>query len=78
MGKILTVLLLAVVVWWMWRKLQGPARPRDLPQARPPELMVVCARCGVNQPRSECLESRATPGVYYCSETHRRDAETER
>lgn len=73
MGKVLLVAVLAVVVWWMWRKLQAPSRrDGELPAARPAELMVTCAHCGVNQPRSECVESG---GRLYCSEAHRRASE---
>ena len=34
-------------------------RPEAAPTIpKPAELMVVCAHCGVNQPRSECIEKR--------------------
>ena len=69
MGKFLLVLVIAVVVWWMWRKLQQPDRGAVTPPpvARPAELMVSCAHCGVNQPRSECVEHA---GRYYCCAAH--------
>lgn len=73
MGKVLLLLGLAFVIWWMWRKLRTPAAPD--PEARPVppiESMVACAHCGVNQPASECIES---DGRFYCSEAHRRLAE---
>lgn len=78
MGKVLLLFLLGVVAWWMWRKLQAPSRRSNPPASRPVESMVSCARCGVNQPRSECVESVASPGVFFCSEIHRREAEPER
>lgn len=74
MGKLILLGILAVVVWWMWRKLRAPEPPSGQPPApRPVESMVSCARCGLNQPRSECVESA---GRFYCCEQHRRDAES--
>lgn len=73
MGKLILLGILGVVVWWMWRKLRSPAsdcQPTSAP--RPVESMVSCARCGLNQPRSECVES---DGNYYCCDAHRREAE---
>jgi len=73
MGKLILLAILGFVVWRMWHKLQAPSRGRQgAPVSRPAELMVSCAHCGVNQPRSECVESR---GRHYCSEAHRRQAE---
>lgn len=73
MGKTILIIILGMVIFWMWRKLQ--AKDSDaVPKTadRPAELMVRCALCGVNQPRGECVESG---GAVYCSEAHRREAE---
>jgi len=71
MGKVLLFLAVGAVVWWFWRKAR--ARPEAAPSIpKPAELMVVCAHCGVNQPRSECIESG---GRLYCSDVHRQAAE---
>lgn len=74
MGKLILGLVLAFVVWRMWRKLQvaGSDRPAAAAAPRPAEAIVACAHCGVHQPRSECIESR---GRVYCSAAHRRLAE---
>ncbi|MFC5302382.1 PP0621 family protein [Azospira restricta] len=72
MGKLILLLILAAIVWWLWRKLQAPARDAPPQASRPAESMVSCAHCGVNQPRSECVESG---GRLYCCEAHRRAAE---
>jgi uncharacterized protein len=73
MGKVLLLLGLALVIWWMWRKMSRPAAPGSAKRPLPPvESMVACAHCGVNQPASECIES---DGRYYCSDAHRRLAE---
>ena len=73
MSKVLLFAAIAVAIWWLWRKLQRPD-PAPPETARPVESMLVCAHCGVNQPRSECVEG---DGRYYCSEAHRRAAQTE-
>ena len=78
MGKVLVLAGLALIVWWMWRKLQQAPRDAGATPGRPPELMVACARCGVNQPRSECVKSAVVPGRYFCSDAHRREAEPDR
>lgn len=73
MSKVLLFAAIAVAIWWLWRKLQQPevtARSAE----HPVESMVVCAHCGVNQPRSECVED---DGRFYCSEAHRRAAHAE-
>jgi len=73
MGKLILLAILGFVVWRMWHKLQSPSGGRqETPVSRPAELMVSCAHCGVNQPRSECVESQ---GRYYCCDAHRRQAE---
>lgn len=77
MGKTFLIIVLAVVVCWLWRR-QQVAKPDTAAKTtveRPPELMVRCAHCGVNQPRSECVEG-AIDGAIYCSEAHRREAES--
>lgn len=73
MGKTILIIVLGMVVFWMWRKLQaGKHDAATKAPERPAELMVRCAFCGVNQPRGECVESS---GAVYCSESHRRQAE---
>ncbi|HEX5803531.1 MAG TPA: PP0621 family protein [Azospira sp.] len=73
MGKLILLGILGFVVWWMWRKLRSPAADRQqAPAPRPAEAMVSCAHCGLNQPRSECIES---DGACYCCDAHRREAE---
>jgi uncharacterized protein len=67
MGKILLFALLALVVYLVLRSRTGEARRRD-PGAAPAEDMVACARCGINVPRSEAIESR---GLLFCSDEHR-------
>lgn len=75
MAKYLLLIVLGIVVWWAWRKSNAPPKSGAFPPSSPAaEQMVACARCGLNQPVSECVRS----GVrYYCCEAHRRDAESE-
>lgn len=73
MGKLLLFLIIGIVAWWLWRKLQRQhSDSAPAPVARPAELMIACAHCGLNQPRGECVESG---GRFYCSEAHRQVAE---
>lgn len=59
-----------LLVWWIWRQAQL-SRPGKRDALRPPEQMVRCVHCGVNQPISESIFS---DGRYYCSAAHLRDA----
>jgi uncharacterized protein len=73
MGKLLLLVTIGIVAWWLWCKLQRKhSEAATTPVSRPAELMVACAHCGVNQPRGECVESG---GRLYCSEVHRQAAE---
>lgn len=75
MSKLFLFAAIAVVIWWMWRKLQAKRPGEGSPVVdRPAEPMAACAYCGVNQPRSECVEHG---GRVYCSEAHRQAAERE-
>lgn len=72
MGKIIFVLILAVVAYLLIRGATRTKRgdtPADRHAETPVENMKACARCGVNLPRSEALEA---DGHYFCSEEHRR------
>lgn len=75
MLKYLLLLLVLIGVWWFWRQsvLKEGAR-RSTPLPPPPERMVACAHCGVNQPLSESL---CVEGRYFCSEVHRRAAQAD-
>lgn len=75
MGKLFLFLLVCVGVWWWLGRAKSKASPPPHSGGeRPAELMVSCAYCGVNQPRSECMESA---GRHYCSEAHRAAHERE-
>ena len=74
MGKLLSWVVLALLVWVAWRLIVIVRRrseaQRSLPDAAATmEPMVRCDRCGVHVPRSEAIEAG---GRHYCSESHRR------
>ena len=60
MGRILTLLVIAALVYLVFRgffraKVRDRESPNRATSARG-EAMVACARCGVNLPRSEAVE----------------------
>lgn len=66
--KYLLLLVLALVGWWIWRRVQERAiRPPREP--RPVEAMGHCAHCGVYAPVSDMLTDEA--GRLYCTGSHR-------
>lgn len=68
--KYLILIVLALVGWWVWRRMKG--RPQAVASRLPPaeEAMVACSHCGVYGPVSDMLADEA--GRHYCSEAHRR------
>jgi uncharacterized protein len=78
MGKVLLLVVLALVVYALWRGAKrvgtsdrGSASPRpDAGSAATgPERMVCCERCRVHLPVGEAVLAE---GRYYCSEEHAR------
>ena len=71
MGRLLILVLLAVVALWLVRRaLRRAAPPVDAPPSAPPtEELVRCARCSLLLPRAE---ARMAAGAIYCSEEHAR------
>jgi uncharacterized protein len=58
LGRVLTLVILAVLVWWLFRSFLRAQVRDEQPRAQSleGEDMVKCARCGVNMPRSEARE----------------------
>ena len=56
MGRVLTLIILAVLVWWVFRSFFRAQVRDEAPRSLEAEDMVKCARCGVNMPRSEARE----------------------
>ena len=71
MGRILFFLLLAIVIYLVWRSIQrrGSDRRAAGPDERVPQAMVSCATCGLHLPRQEAL---LLGDRYFCCEEHRR------
>lgn len=74
--KILLVLAVVLVAFWIWRNNRLGQRDESRPTAtRAPQLpaiMVACAHCGMHLPDTEAV--RGAQGVYCCHE-HRRQRE---
>ena len=69
MGKLLVLILLAVLAVWLIRRALRAAN-RSGPEKGPVQQdLVRCARCGVHLPRSE---ARQAEGLLYCGEEHAR------
>ncbi len=70
MSRILFFVLLALVVYVVWRVVQKRQLPPGDVGAGVPRLpMVSCATCGLHIPREEAI---AQEERYYCCEEHRR------
>lgn len=71
MSKLITLLLLAVLGVYLFKRLVGrdEAPPKPPAGRRDAEDMVKCTVCGVNLPRSEAILSQ---GRFYCCDEHRR------
>lgn len=70
MSKLLSLLLIAFLIYWLVKhygksgeRIQRPSSPGGV------EDMVRCAQCGVHTPRSESIFSR---GKFFCTDDHRR------
>lgn len=71
MGRIVTLLIIAFLIWLVFKSFFRAQVRRGAPEPSRSvkgEDMVACARCGVNLPRSEA-ESRQ--GIFYCRDNPR-------
>jgi len=69
MGKLILLVLIFALAWWLLKKYSGSITRKEPPQSRVTEDMVRCEHCGVHLPRSE---SHASGGKFFCSEDHLR------
>ena len=72
--RMLQIILLIAVIALLWRKARGAALQAPPPPAAPaqPQLMHVCAQCGVHLPASDAIAGR---NGMYCCVAHRAHAE---
>lgn len=75
MKYLLVLVVIAIGLWMLNKRLRGPARRPPPPGARPPQppqapaAMVACAHCGLHLPAADAVPDG---GRLYCSEAHRR------
>lgn len=72
MGRVLFFLLLAIVIYMVWRSMQRRDKAPPSPGTEPrttPQAMVSCATCGLHVPRQEAL---LLGDRFFCCEEHRR------
>lgn len=75
MARLLILIALGAVVWWLWRRFLRPRRPSAAPPPPTPEAMVRCVHCGIHIPRKEAL---AQGTHWYCCREHLpQDADSE-
>ncbi|HEU4709119.1 MAG TPA: PP0621 family protein [Methylophilaceae bacterium] len=70
----LKILLLAIIVWLLYRILQryaGSVQTQDR-EAAPHSTMLQCAHCGLHLPEEESLNIN---GKHYCCKAHSEQAE---
>jgi uncharacterized protein len=70
LSKLLSLLLVIAVVWWLAKGFRRKQGARDAPQAAP-EQMVRCGYCGLYFPQSEAV---ADADKFFCCAEHRRRA----
>ena len=71
MGRIVFLLIIAFLIWLVFRGFFRAQVRREAPvsaRSVKGEDMVACARCGVNLPRSE---AESKEGVFYCRDNPR-------
>ena len=71
MGRIVILLIIAFLVWLVFRgffRVQTRGKAQVPARSEKGEDMVACARCGVNLPRSE---ARADGALFYCRDNPR-------
>lgn len=69
MGKLLLLILFAVLAYMYLTRPRRPSPPTHAAAPKSAEPMVRCARCGVHVPLGESV---AVGEKRYCSEEHRR------
>ena len=66
--KYLLLIAFVAVTWWVLKKRPERQARHPTQRAPAPEMMVVCAHCGVHIPQSDSVVEN---NVFFCSEAHR-------
>ena len=66
--KYLLLIAFVAVIWWVFKNRSGRHMHRPSPRSPDPEMMVICAHCGVHLPLSDSV---AENDAYFCCEAHR-------
>ena len=66
MSKLLTLIALIGIAFWLWKRIKNPAA-RPEPRTDDTQVMVRCAHCNLHVPQREALERS---GSWYCSSQH--------
>jgi len=69
--KYLLLIALVAVIWWVVKNRSGRPMQRPSKTSAAPEMMVICAHCGVHLPQSDSIVEN---GLNFCSEAHRQAA----
>lgn len=72
MARLLPILIIGLIVWWVLRVLKKSSAASTQKTAAPdPTLMVICAHCGVHLPTDSALSRQnGTQTKYYCCADH--------
>ena len=68
MPKLLLLVVIGFVIYWLVRGLGAKRRPTGTKKAVGAEDMVRCSYCGVHLPKGESIYSKTR---YFCSDEHR-------
>lgn len=68
MGRLLLILAIAAVGWYLYRRLtMGAPPPASTPPPAPPGAMLRCAECGVHAPEASGVRYQT---LFFCSPEH--------
>lgn len=67
MARLLILIALFSLAWWLWRRFSRPKNTTSKTQPPREQPMVRCAHCGVHVPQAEAL---AHDNRWYCCRDH--------
>lgn len=69
MGKILFLIIIAVLIFWLIKLQKNKLSDANKDSIESAEDMVVCSYCGTHIPKNEALSN--ANNQYFCSDKHR-------